>query len=102
MSTIVVAPEELLARAMVLAEFSRNLEIMDSAAILHGYLELTRLDPNNDTYRKDVEEAAANLLQATCKNCGCAASMEFEMRLLQRGNHDVNVIDSGVVCFPRR
>ena len=56
--------EELLERATVLAKSERNIEIMDRTAILHGYVELTRLDPNNTTYRKNVEDAAASLLQA--------------------------------------
>jgi hypothetical protein len=64
MSTAVIAPEELLERATALAKSERNIEIMDRTAILHGYLELTRLDPNNTTYRKNVEDAAASLLQA--------------------------------------
>jgi len=64
MSKAVMAPEELLERATELAKSERNLEIMDRTAILHGYLELTRLDPNNTTYLKNVEDAAASLLQA--------------------------------------
>ena len=60
----VIAPEELLGRATALAKLEGNIEIMDRTAILHGYLELTRLDPNNTTYRKNVEDAAARLLQA--------------------------------------
>ena len=64
MSKAVIVPEELLERATALAKSERNIEIMDRTAILHGYLELTRLDPNNTTYRKNVEDAAASLLQA--------------------------------------
>jgi hypothetical protein len=59
-----IAPEELLERATVLAKTDRNMDIMDRTTILHGYVELTRLDPNNDAYRKNVEEAAARLLKA--------------------------------------
>ena len=40
------------------------MDIMDRTTILHGYVELTRLDPNNDVYRKNVEEAAARLMKA--------------------------------------
>ncbi len=54
---------ELLERAAALAESKRNLTIMDGAAALHGYLELTRLDPNNGAYRQDVEAAVASLQQ---------------------------------------
>ena len=64
MSKAVMAPEELLERVKALVKSERNLEIMDRTAILHGYLELTRLDPNNTTYLKNVEDAAASLLQA--------------------------------------
>jgi hypothetical protein len=64
MSKAVMVPEELLERVKALAKSKRNLEIMDRTAILHGYLELIRLDPNNTSYRKNVEDAAASLLQA--------------------------------------
>jgi len=64
MSKAVMAFEELLERATTLAKSERNIEIMERTAILHGYLELTRLDPNNTSYRKNVEDAAASLLQA--------------------------------------
>jgi len=64
MSKAAIAPEELLERATALARSEHNIEIMDRTAILHGYLELTRLDPNNTTYRKNVEDAAASLLKA--------------------------------------
>jgi len=59
-----MAPEELLERATALAKSARNIEIIDRTAILHGYLELIRLDPDNTTYRRNVEEAAASLLAA--------------------------------------
>jgi hypothetical protein len=61
--SITIAPEELLERATALAKSDRNMEIIDSTTILHGYLELRRLDPNNGAYRKNVEEAAARLMQ---------------------------------------
>jgi hypothetical protein len=61
MSTIALTAEELLERASELAESEQNMEIMDRATVLHGYLELIRLDPNNSTYRKDVEDAVASL-----------------------------------------
>ena len=63
MITTVLSAVELLQRATALAESKGNLEIMDRAAVLHGYLELARLDPNNGTYRKDAEVDAANLQQ---------------------------------------
>jgi len=59
-----MAVEELLERATAIAKSNRNLELIDRTAILHGYLELTRLDPNNGTYRHDVEHAAASLMQS--------------------------------------
>jgi hypothetical protein len=61
MSTTVTETDELLEHTTALAKSHRNLEIMDRAAILHGYMQLTRLDPTNDTYRKSVEDAAARL-----------------------------------------
>jgi hypothetical protein len=62
--SVTMAPEELLERATSLAKSDRNMEIMDRTTILHGSLELRRLDPNNGAYRKNVEEAAARLMQA--------------------------------------
>ena len=64
MSNAVIAPQELLERATALAKSERDMDIMDRTAILHGYLELTRLDPNNMSYRKNVEDAVASRLQA--------------------------------------
>jgi hypothetical protein len=61
MSTTPLTAEELLQRATALAESERNLEVMDRATVLHGYLELARLDPNNGTYRKDVQDAVMSL-----------------------------------------
>ena len=75
--SITMAAEELLERATALAKSDRNLEIMDRTTILHGYLELSRLDPNNDIYRQNVEEAAARLLEAAQE---CASRL---------GEHDV-------------
>ena len=54
--------EELLERATALAKSNRNLELMDRATVLHGYLQLTRLDPNNKTYQETLEYAVAILL----------------------------------------
>jgi hypothetical protein len=64
MNTMVMAPQQLLERATALARSSRSMEIMDLAMILHGYLELTRLDPANGTYRKSMEDAASSLAEA--------------------------------------
>ena len=63
MSTTVLTAEELLERATALAQSERNLELMDSVTVLHGYLELARLDPDNGTYRKDVQAALTSLQQ---------------------------------------
>jgi hypothetical protein len=71
MSMIALTAEELLERATALAESGRNLEMMDRATVLHGYIELALLDPNNDTYRKNVENAVASLqeLMYDCVTC---------------------------------
>jgi hypothetical protein len=61
MNTTALTAEELLERATALAESERNVEIMDRATVLHGYLELVRLDPNNGIYRKDVQDAVTSL-----------------------------------------
>jgi hypothetical protein len=61
MSTTVLTVEEVLERATALAQSERNLEMMDRLTVLHGYVELARLDPNNGTYRKDVQTALMSL-----------------------------------------
>ena len=61
MSTTARTAEEVLDHATAIAESERSLEIMDRVTVLHGYLELARLDPNNGTYRKDVEDAVASV-----------------------------------------
>jgi hypothetical protein len=67
MSTRALNAEELLERATALAQSERNLEIMDRVTVLHGYIELARLDPNNGTYRKDVQEALTSLQELICR-----------------------------------
>jgi hypothetical protein len=74
MYTTEIAAEGLLRHVTALAEGSRNLEIMDLTAILHGYLELTKFDPTNPTYRQNLEDAVATVL-ATVECGGCAASI---------------------------
>jgi len=64
-----ITPDELLEQTTVLAKSQRNLDIMDRTTILHGYMQLTRLDPNNDSYRKSVEDAATSLRQAVRPFC---------------------------------
>jgi hypothetical protein len=59
-----ISPEELLDRATELAKSEHNMDIMDRAMILRGYLELRTLDPENGTYRKNVEDAVNHLLIA--------------------------------------
>jgi hypothetical protein len=56
-----ISPEELLERATALARSENNLEIIDRAAILRGYLEIRTLDPENGIYRKNVEDAVTSL-----------------------------------------
>jgi hypothetical protein len=63
-----MAPQQLLEQATALARSARDLDIMDRATILHGYLEMTRLDPTNGTYRKSMEEAAVSLQEAACQH----------------------------------
>jgi hypothetical protein len=69
MSITGTAPDELLEQTAELAKSQRNLDIMDRTTILHGYMQLTRLDPNNDAYRKNVDDAAASLRQAVSAFC---------------------------------
>ena len=57
-----ISPEELLERATELAKSEHNLDIMDRATILRGYLEIRTLDPENGIYRKNVEDAVNSLL----------------------------------------
>jgi hypothetical protein len=64
MSTTTVSPEKLLERATELAKSDRNLDMMDYMATLRGYLGLRTLDPENGSYRKNVEDAVASLLHA--------------------------------------
>lgn len=64
MSTTTFSPEELLERATELAKSDRDLEMIDLVTRLHGYLGLRTLDPENGSYRKNVEDAVANLLEA--------------------------------------
>jgi len=64
MSTSTVSPEELLERATELAKSDGNLDMIDRITMLHGYLGLRTLDPENGSYRKNVEDAVSSLLQA--------------------------------------
>ena len=63
MSTSIVSPEELLERATELAKSDGNLDMIDRITMLHGYLGLRTLDPENGSYRKNVEDAVTSLLQ---------------------------------------
>jgi hypothetical protein len=64
MSTMPVSPEKLLERATELAKLDQNLDMIDLVTTLRGYLGLRTLDPENGSYRQNVEEAVASLLQA--------------------------------------
>ena len=64
MSTSTVSPEELLEKATELAKSDRNLDMMDRITMLRGYLGLRTLDPENGSYRRNVEDAVDRLLQA--------------------------------------
>ena len=74
MSTTEMAAEGLLQQATALAKAAPNLDIMDRIAILHGYLELSKLDSTNHTYRKNIEDAVMSLL-ATVDFRGSAVSI---------------------------
>jgi hypothetical protein len=62
MSISVISPEELLEKATELAKSDQNLDMMDRITMLRGYLGLRTLDPENGSYRKNVEDAVASLL----------------------------------------
>jgi hypothetical protein len=64
--------EGVLQQAIALAKSSRNMEIMDRAAILHLYIELVKDDPTNCTYRKDLEYAVDRLQKVVCGYAQCA------------------------------
>jgi hypothetical protein len=63
MSNSTVSPEELLERATELAKSDGNLDMMDRTTMLRGYLGLRTLDPENGSYKKNVEDAVSSLLQ---------------------------------------
>jgi hypothetical protein len=50
-------------QATAQAKVGRDLEIMERTAILHGYLELSKLDSTNQTYQKNIDDAVASLLE---------------------------------------
>jgi len=60
----VLSPEKLLEKATELAKTDHNLDMMDRITMLRGYLGLRTLDPENGSYRKNVEDAVSSLLQA--------------------------------------
>ena len=64
MSTSTVSPEELLEKATQLARSDGNLDMIDRITMLRGYLGLRTLDPENGSYRKNVDDAVSSLLQA--------------------------------------
>jgi len=55
---------EILDRAKALAKLDQNLEMMDRVTLLHGYVSLSTLHPEDVTFRKDVDNALAGLLEA--------------------------------------
>ena len=59
-----MSPEQLLEKATELAKTDNNLDMMDRITMLRGYLGLRTLDPENGSYRKNVEDAVTSLLQA--------------------------------------
>jgi hypothetical protein len=61
-------PVEILERTAALAETDHNLEMMDCAAVLHGYLELSALDPDDAKRKRDVDDAVGRLLEAAVEN----------------------------------
>jgi hypothetical protein len=60
-------PLEVLTRTAALAKADNNLEMMDCAAVLHGYLELSSLHPEDVSRKQEVEEAVGRLLLAATR-----------------------------------
>ena len=60
-------PLEVLTRTAALAKTDNNLEMMDCATILHGYIELSALHPDDVTCKKEVDEAVGRLLKAATR-----------------------------------
>jgi hypothetical protein len=55
---------EILDRAKALAKLHQNLEMMDRVTLLHGYVSLATFHPEDVTFREDVDNALAGLLEA--------------------------------------
>jgi hypothetical protein len=64
MNNRVIDTQAFLQQATALARTDRNLEMMDRVMVLHGYFVLSRLRPENASFRKCADEAAARLLEA--------------------------------------
>lgn len=60
-------PVEVLKRTAALAKTDSNLEMLDCAAILHGYMELSALHPEDLARKKDVVAAVGRLLKAASR-----------------------------------
>ena len=60
-------PLEILKRTAALAKKDSNLEMMDCVAVLHGYIELSGLHPEDISRKKEVEEAVGRLLKAASR-----------------------------------
>ena len=61
-------PVEILKRTAALAETDHNVEMMDCAAVLHGYMELSALHPDDAKRKRDVDDAVGRLLKAAVQN----------------------------------
>jgi hypothetical protein len=59
---------EILDRAKTLAKSDRNLDMMDRVTLLHGYLGLSTLHPEDSTFQKDVDNAVTGLLEAASRH----------------------------------
>ena len=59
---------EILDRAKALAKADRNLDMMDRVTLLHGYVGLSTLHPEDVSFRKDVDNAGAGLLEAASRH----------------------------------
>jgi hypothetical protein len=55
---------EILDRAKALAKSDRNLDMMDRVTLLHGYVGLSTLHPEDSKFQKHVEDAVVGLLEA--------------------------------------
>jgi hypothetical protein len=71
-------PQAFLQHATALARTDRDLEMMDWVMVLHGYLVLITLHPEDASFRKCANEAAARLLEAARSHSHWRPLVEIE------------------------